>query len=533
VPSIRARPKSRFEGAVAAPHASAARAGADAYSYGGNAIDAALAAAAVLAVVYPHQCSIGGDLFAVVDTGRGEIWSVNGSGAAASAIDVTDFRRRYNEVPDSGPDSVTVPGIVAGWQTIHQLGARLPWPRLLDAAIVAASNGCTVSRSLARGIRFRLPQLLRDPGMRALFLHDDLPLEFGAPLRQPALAATLKRLAREGLQDFYQGAIAADLAHGLERLGSSIARQDLAAHHSELVPALQLDYGDVRLHTSPPNSPGFVLLETVAALDALALPIDPVGPNARSLLHAILVAGEDRDRHLGDPHRTHPPWAELFGRDALGKRLRARNEAAAHAVACGSEPVHGDTVAICTLDSEGTAVSLIQSVFQTLGSGLLEPGTGIILHNRARGFSLAPGAPNELAPRARPAHTLTPLLIGRGCGTLAAVGSMGGRAQPQILAGLLPAILDPGMSLEGALAAPRWVVGARDMGFERPTVAIEAHASQELDSVLNIPAVDRARIPQGDERVGHAQAVRRTHSGRLEAAADPRSDGAAEVCSIP
>jgi len=530
---MRARRDSRLEGAVAAPHADATRAGAEAYSRGGNAIDAALAAAAMLTVVYPHQCSIGGDLFAVVDTGRGEIWSVNGSGAAASAIDGTEFRRRYREIPDSGPDSVTVPGVVAGWQTIHQLGARLPWACVLDSAIVAASSGCTVSRSLARGIRFRLPEIVRDPGMRALFLHGDLPLELGAPLHQPALAATLGRLSREGPRDLYSGGIAADLARGLERLGSSITAEDLAAHQSELVPALKLDHGDVRLHTSPPNSPGFVLLETVAALDALGLPIDPAGPVARSLLHAILMAGADRDRHLGDPRHTHPPWPELLGRDALGKRLRAHNNATAHVVAGGSAPAHGDTVAICAIDSEGTAVSLIQSVFQTLGAGLLEPRTGIILHNRARGFSLVPGAPNELFPRARPAHTLTPLLIGRGSGTVAAVGCMGGRAQPQILVGLLPAIISTGVPLDRALAAPRWVVGARDMGFERTTVAIEADAPRELDSILDIPPLEHVRIPQGDERVGHAQAVRRTDAGRLEAAADPRSDGAADVCSIP
>lgn len=522
-----------FEGAVAAPHLEATRAGARAYAQGGNAIDAALAAAAVLTVVYPHQCSIGGDLFAVVDAGNGEIWSVDGSGAAASAIDVAHFRKRYRQIPDSGPDSLTVPGIVAGWQRVHALGARLPWPCLLESAIVAASDGCTVSRSLARGIRFRLPELLRNPGMRAQFLRDDLPLELGAPLRQPALGATLSRLAREGLQDFYTGGTAADLVLGLERLGSSITAQDLRAHQSECVPALQLDHRGMRLLTSPPNSPGVVLLETVAALDALGIPIEPAGPAARFLLHALLMAAEDRDRYLGDAQRLHPPWAELLRHDRLGKRLQARSAATGRAGAGDPTPAHGDTVAVCTLDSNGTAVSLIQSVFQTFGSGLLEPRTGIVLHNRARGFSLEPGAPNVLAPRARPAHTLTPLLIRRGEITLAAIGSMGGRAQPQILAQLLPAVLDPGLPLDRALAAPRWVVGARDMAFERPTVAIEAGAPPELDAILDVPALDCARIPQGDERVGHAQAVRRAGGGGLEGAADPRSDGTAEVCSIP
>ncbi len=515
-----------MEGAVTTPHYLATEAGAQAYAAGGNAIDAALAAAATLTVVYPHQCSIGGDLFALVDNGVGKVWSVNGSGAAGAEMTAGVMRTRYREMPDSGPDSITVPGVIAGWRTIHGLGALLPCDRLLAPAIRAAADGVPVSPSLANGILVRRPTLMRNAGIRAVFLPGGEPLDVGAVIRQPQLAKTLEGLARDGLADFYTGSLGNRLVTGLKRLGSLLSLADFAEHHTELAVPLQLDHRACQIHTSPPNSQGFMLLEAVAALDSLAIEIESLGSNARHLLWALLLAAEDRDQYLGDPHRVATPWSDLFAPERLRQRLKARaagEQASAAPVA--PIPAHGDTVAVCAIDSSGVAVSLIQSVYQTFGSGLLDPDTGVIFHNRARGFSLTPGAPNELTPRSRPAHTLSPVLIRRNARTVVALGTMGGRAQPQILAQLIPGALDMNAALADVLGAPRWVVGARDMDFARPTVAIEAHAPADLDTILKVDDLDVARIPARDERVGHAQIVRLGSDGSLRAAADPRSDG--------
>jgi gamma-glutamyltranspeptidase len=514
------------KGAVTTPHALASEAGAQAYAAGGNAIDAALAAAATLTVVYPHQCSIGGDLFALVDNGAAQVWSVNGSGAAAANMTADVLRSRYGEMPDGGPDSITVPGIIAGWRTIHGLGALLPLDRLLAPAIRAAADGVPVSPSLASGIRFRRPTLMGNAGIRAVFLPGGDPLAVGALLRQPQLARTLEGLARDGLADFYSGSIGNRLVSGLTRVGSLLSLADFTEHRTELAVPLQLDYRGVRIHTSPPNSQGFMLLEAIAALDTLAIDIESSGRNARYLLWALLLAAEDRDQYLGDPRRVAVPWSDLLAPERLRQRLKAR-AAGKHASAgpAVSIPAHGDTVAVCAIDSSGVAVSLIQSLYQTFGSGLLDPDTGVIFHNRARGFSLSPGAPNELTPRTRPAHTLCPVLIRRNARSVAALGTMGGRAQPQILAQIIPGALEMNASLADVLKSPRWVVGARDMDFARPTVAIEANAPANLDTILNVDDLNVARIPARDERVGHAQIVRLELDGSFQAAADPRSDG--------
>jgi len=521
------------EGAITTPHVLATQAGAQAYADGGNAIDAALAAAATLTVVYPHQCSIGSDLFALVDNGTGQVWSVNGSGAAAAHMTASALRTRYREMPDSGPDSITVPGVIAGWDTLHNLGARLPLARLLKPAIRAAAEGVPVSGSLANGIRFRRSTLLRNAGISALFLPGGEPLSAGAALRQPQLASTLEQLAREGLADFYSGSIGRQLVSGLGRLDSVLSLADFAAHQTELATPLKLDHRGVQIYASPPNSQGFMLLETITALDALGIDIDPLGGNARHLLLALLLSAEDRDRYLGDPRRVAMPLNDLLAPANLRQRLSEKVEGLrTRAGTTGSIPAHGDTVAVCAMDSSGIAVSLIQSLYQTFGSGVLESETGVIFHNRARGFSLTPGAPNELVPRTRPAHTLSPVLIGRDAHTVAALGTMGGRAQPQILAQILSGTLDPKTVLSDVLAAPRWVVGARDLDFARQTVAIELDAPSHLDSILRIDELDVVRIAARDERVGHAQVVRLGADGRLQAASDPRSDGTAHVCAI-
>jgi oxamate amidohydrolase len=514
--------------AIATPHALATQVGVEIFAAGGNAIDAAIGAASTLAVVYPHQCSVGGDLFALVDGGAGRTWAVNGSGAASRSLDVAAFRKRNREIPESGPESVTVPGAVAAWGSIHELGAVLPFARLLRPAIQAAQEGVAVSKSLAAAIQSRSAVLRRDPGMRALFLPEGQALPPDAILRQLPLARTLETLASDGPESLYSGPMGEKFALGLEQLGSTITRLDLAEHRTEVGPPLTLEHRGYRLQTTAPNSQGFCLFAAVAALDAIGVEIDPLGSNAHYLLYALLLAAEDREAYLGDPRRRGVPLPELLAPERLRQRLR-KMAAAPRSTLTASAAAHGDTVAVCTADSDGLAVSLIQSVYQTFGASVLETQTGIILHNRGRGFSLSLGAPNELVPGTRPAHTLMPLLVHKKERLVAAMGTMGGRAQPQILAQLLPGVLAPDMPLAEVLRAPRWVVGSTDIGFGHATVAIESDAPAELDSILAANDLDVQRIPSCSEQVGHAQTVRMARDGALQAASDPRSDGAARV----
>jgi gamma-glutamyltranspeptidase/glutathione hydrolase len=278
----------------------------------------------------------------------------------------------------------------------------------------------------------------------------------------------------------------------------------------------------VQLETSPPNSQGFVLLEALAALEAAGVSQDR--PEAmRLLLRALMLATEDREQYLGDPTRRPVPIDKLMERE----RLRARmvlSKPDVQDLVMRNVPAHGDTVAVCAMDSGGLAVSLIQSVFQLFGCGILEPRTGIIFHNRGRGFSLQPGAPNELVPATRPAHTLTPLVIRKDGQPVAAVGCMGGRAQPQILAQIMPGVLDRHTPLSQTLGAPRWVFGSRDIDFSAPTIGVEANAPTDWDQILRVPEFDLQRIEALSELVGHTQVIRVGKDGALEGASDPRAD---------
>jgi gamma-glutamyltranspeptidase/glutathione hydrolase len=513
--------------AIATPHVLASREAARAFAAGGNAIDAALAAAAMLTVVYPHQCALGGDLFAVVTLPEGRVLSVNGSGAAPARLDVEAIREQFSDMPDVGVVPVTVPGLVAGWQSLHALGARLDLPTLLAGAIGAAADGVAVSRSLEEGIRRREAVMRRDSGLSAIFFVNGRPLARGDMLFQPELAATLRTLARRGLQEFYTGTVARDLVGFLRSRGSALMRHDFARHATRVEAALSLQLPGLELCTSPPNSQGFVLLEAVRALEALGVPLHGAIAGSRSLLRALLVAIEDRERYLGDPDKQPVPLDELF--DA--QRLRARFEQQETPPAAARDvPAHGDTVAVCALDDSGMAVSLIQSVFQLFGCGILDPASGIIFHNRGRGFTLRRGAPNELQAGTRPAHTLTPLIVRSDGKVRAVLGCMGGRAQPQILAQLLPAVLEPARSLEQTLRAPRWVVGSRDIDFESPTIALEDDAPHEWTQILRAPGYEQQRIPALSELVGHAHVIRVGASGAFDAASDPRSDGEAIAC---
>lgn len=483
--------------AVAAPHGGAVDAAEAAVAAGGNAIDAALAAAAVLVVAYPHQCSLGGDLTALVRRPDGRVEALLSLGAAPRGIDVDGLRAAGAGMPGQGPQPVTVPGVVAGWIALAGLGARLGLTPPLRRAAALAAGGTPAVPGLLRAIEARREAVEADPGLRATMLPDGRPLGAGDALLQPALAATLHELADDP-GSFYRGPVAERLAAGLRALGSAIDADDLAAHEVERPEPLSAELAGVRWWAAPPPSQGAT---------ALAL-LDPEIPG--DLLARARDAHDARRRLLGDP-RGGPI-------DVAGMR----RPAPAHGPAVPAPPATGDTVAVTAVDEEGRSVVLIQSVFQTFGAGILEPTTGIVLHNRGATFVLDAEHPAALGPGRRPPHTLCPLL-GEGPGVRVALGCQGGRAQPLILAQVAAATADPGTDLRDALAVPRWVVGDRDLGFAAEAVLAEAGAAVPPGSGLEVVAGGLH-----EDRCGHVQAARATAAG-LEAAADPRADGRAAV----
>lgn len=492
--------------ALAAPHPEAIAAGERAVAAGGNALDAALAAAVMLTVVYPHQCALGGDLIALVRTPAGETTAVIAAGTAPAAI--AEAASGWSEVPRQGPHAVTVPGAVAGWREIAAIGSRHGLSSAFTDAATVAERGFPVSPGLARALATRADAVQADPGMRAVFAPAGTVLDEGDALRQPALAATLRTLADDP-DDFYRGGIARSLVHTLRSGGGTHTVDDFAGYTTEAGPALTRTIGTQTWHVAPPPSVGPVLIGVVAAAVGEQSDSSPSGPR---LVDAAIRGVHARAAALGDPRAGHIDLDLLLD---LGVDVPAPAFAEPRPL--------GDTVAVAALDEEGWGVTIVQSVYQTFGAGLLDPGTGIVLHNRGSAFSTDPASPAAVRPGARPPHTLCPAIVDAPEVTVVA-GCQGGRAQAWILSQILPDAVDPAHDLAAILERPRWVVGDRDLGQpELSLVAEPGVAAEVLDRAAQngLPVV---RFPGPADEAGHVQLVRRAR-GEMTSASDPRADG--------
>lgn len=498
--------------ALAAPHRDAIATGERAVSAGGNALDAALAAAAMLTVVYPHQCGLGGDLIALVRSPAGDTTAVIGAGTAPAAVDAA--AAAWSEVPRQGAHSVTVPGMLAGWRAISGLGARHGLDRALADAATAAVAGVGVSAGLSRALFSRADAVQNDPGLRQVFAPDGALVVEGDVVHQPALGDTLRTLSADP-DDFYRGGVARSLVATLRAGGGTHTLEDFAGYEPEVGPALTRTLGAQTWFVAPPPSVGAVLVGVVAAATDDG-EREPTGPG---LVDAVVRGVHARASMLGDPRS----WDVDL--DAL---LRLRVDPVS---SLSSEPRPlGDTAAVTAVDSDGWAVTIVQSVYQTFGAGLLDPVTGVLLHNRASAFSVDPASPAAIRPGARPPHTLCPAIVETTSATVVA-GCQGGRAQPWILAQLLSDAVNPEQDLPALLARPRWVVGDTDLS--QPTLSLLA----EPDVAANV--LDRGRanglpvvgFPGPVDETGHVQLVRRA-GDHLTSASDPRADGIGAVFGI-
>jgi gamma-glutamyltranspeptidase/glutathione hydrolase len=530
-------------GIVASPHPLATVAGLEALRRGGTAVDAAVAVGATLAVVYPHMTGLGGDSFWLIwDARARRLAALQAAGAAAAAATPELYRGHgLAQIPTRGPlAALTVPGAVDGLWTAHRfsrerLGSAVPWGDLLEAATRHAADGIPVSPCQAR-VTAGATDLLtgRDPALsafRATYLDGDQPLPPGRSLAQPRLARTLEQLAREGGRCFYEGALAGEIGHACEAVGSPLRASDLAAHQARWADPVSVPYRGGVAASVPPPSQGPVALAILGMLDGL-----DVADRAREpadyvhlLVEATKLAFGDRDRWLADPERSAVPMRRLLDPGYLRERSRRirMDRAAPAPVASGID--RGDTIACVTADAAGNCVSLIQSLYHEWGSGVIAGETGVVLQNRGAGFTLDAAHPNVLAPGKRPFHTLTPFMYLRDGRPCLVAGTMGGEGQPQTLVALATRVVDLGLDVQAAVEGPRWVYG-RTWGAPTRALALEARFGDAVAADLARRGHDLRILPPWSDTAGHAQALQLEADGRLVGGGDPRADGPALGC---
>ena len=505
--------KSHPRGAISTSHHLATEAGAAALAAGGTAIDAALAAAATLCVVYPNNVALGGDLVALVRDPAGKIHFLNATGPSAAAQTLEALRAKHGEqLPLRGIDSVSLPGGVCGWNSLHELGAKLPWADHFEAARRYARDGFPNSKSVAQALNDLRSILDQDPGAREVFYPGGEPLAEGETLTQPALANTLDALATGGSREFYEGELAKRWIAGLQSHGSKLSLDDAKNYSAQWDTAIEAGYEGHRVVTGPPNTSGFMLLR---ALQEIAAGIeDPLGAGAGELAHAFAASNAVRAAHLGDPVFDTASGADLIAMQAPVHPLP------------GVPKPSGDTVGLSAVSEDGWAISLVNSVYHGFGAGILDPDTGILFQNRGTSFSLDATSPNAFEPGKRPRHTLMPVLIEHE-GELAWVpATMGGSAQPQIHAQLLLRSL-AGATPHEATHAPRWIV-EEPAADGSVTILVEEDVPLETRTALEGSGFKIKIVPPHTEKLGHSNLIRVTPES-YDAASDPRSDGSAII----
>ena len=512
-------------GMVTAPHYLAAEAGLAVLRDGGNAVEATVAVAATLAVVYPHMTGIGGDGFWVIAEPDGRVHGVHGCGGAASKADLALYAG-LDAVPFRGPLAAnTVAGTISGWAAaLADAGGKLPLARLLRDAITHAEVGVPVTAGGAGIAAAKGAELRIQPGAyAAVFEPDGRPLCEGDILRQPLLAATLRTLAERGLDDFYRGELAGRIAADLADLGSPVSAADLAAHQPTRPAPLSTPIKGVHLYNSAPPTQGFASLVILALFDRLAAD----GPDSFAHVHGVIEATKQafllRDRHCSDPAYHDFDYQGLLDDASALDGLAARIDPD-HALAWPQPPQWGDTCWFAVADAEGRVVSAIQSTYFEFGSGLVLPRTGITWQNRGSSFRLARGGWNALKPGRKPFHTLNPALAVFDDGRTMAYGTMGGEGQPQTQAALFTRYAHYGVDLQAAISAPRWLLG-RTWGEQSTTLKLEDGFDEGLYAALAAAGHDVERVGPLTATMGHAGAIVRHADGALEGATDPRSDG--------
>lgn len=448
---------------VATSQPLAAQAGLRMLARGGNAVDAAIAAAAMLTIVEPVSNGLGSDAFAILWDGS-QLHGLNASGPAPAAWTPEYFQRRYGTdargfaaQPMRGWDTVTVPGAIAAWGALHARFARLPFADLLAPAIEIAERGHAVAPIVARKWATNAPLLAEQPGFREAFMPFGRAPAAGELFRLPAAAATLRHLARHGARSYYEGEIAERIAAFSAAAGAAMTMSDLAGFEPEFVSPIATTYRGYSIHELPPNGQGIAALMALGILDHFDLSTLPVdGPDSQHLqIEAMKLAFADLYRYIADPAAMELSAADLLDPGYLAGRAALIDPTTAHMPAAG-RPQAGGTVYLSTADESGAMVSFIQSNYMGFGSGVVVPEFGISLQNRGFGFSMDPASANVVAGGKRPFHTIIPGFVTRNGGPVLSFGVMGGDMQPQGHVQSLVRLLDYHQQPQAACDAPRW-----------------------------------------------------------------------------
>ena len=519
-------------GMAVAPNALASQSAMAVLREGGNAVEAMIAAAATIAVVYPHMNSIGGDGFWLISRPGEAPRGLEACGASAASASIDTYRAQgISAIPFRGRLAAnTVAGTISGWDAAYQysqqaLGGRLPLTRLLGDAIDYGRDGIPVTRSQALCTAGKRDELMAVPGFAQTFLHDGAAPQAGTRFVQSRLAATLDHLARHGLDDFYRGELAQSMASDLAAVGSPVSLADLNRHEAVWKTPLALQHSLGKIYNMPPPTQGVVSLMILGQLDRLFnADMDPLGA---SYVHACVEATKQafkiRDREITDPaHMRIDPQGLLdpAALDAMAQALSADR-----ALPWGQGKGPADTVWMGVIDKDGVAVSFIQSIYHEFGSGIVLDQSGVNWQNRGCSFSLDPAARNPLMGGRKPFHTLNPAMAHFDDGRIMVYGNMGGDGQPQSQSAVFSRIANFGMNPQAAIDAPRWLLG-RTWGQVSDTLKLEARFPQATVDALRALGHEVDVLLPYDETMGHAGAVVMHPGGLFEGGSDPRSDGA-------
>jgi len=516
------------QGMVVAPHHLAAQAGLAVLREGGNAVEAMVAAASTVAVVYPHMNSIGGDNFWLIaepTKAPVAIMACGGAGERATA----DFYRGHASIPPRGPLAAnTVAGAISGWDAAlavsRRWGGRLPLGRILADAISYGRNGAPVTVSQHKNTTAKLPELKDVPGYAGQFLVNGAPPAVASLFRQPRLAATLERLAQAGLDDFYRGEIAAANAADLARIGSPVTAADLRAHRALETTPLRVNLRSGVVYNVPPPTQGLASLMILGVFDRLGC----AEAEGFAFLHRLVESTKQaflvRDRVVTDPAYMADDPASFLTDSRLAE-MAGRIDPQ-RALPWPAPAQSGDTVWLGVIDGQGRAVSLIQSIYWEFGSGVVLGDTGVLWQNRGVSFSLSDTALNVLRPGRKPFHTLNPALAQLADGRLIVYGTMGGEGQPQTQAAVFARHVLFGQELQAAVTAPRWLLG-RTWGAASTNLKLESRFDPSVIEALRNAGHDVEVLAPFTDIMGHAGGIVRHPSGVLEGAADPRGDGVA------
>lgn len=512
------------QGMAATSHPSSTLAAVQVLQEGGSAMDAAIAACAVQCVVEPGSTGIGGDCFALYsEQGSDRISAFNGAGWTPKAIDVDALTASGDKfLPRQSAHAITVPGAVDAWTTLHARFGKLPLSRLLAPAIAFAEDGYAVAPRAAQDWKMQSNLISATPEGQALLMVDGATPTAGSVHRQPQLAASLRAIAKDGRKAFYEGEIAEHLVDYLRSKGGAHTLEDFAEYQGEFVEPIRIAYRDYEIHECPPPGQGMVALVLLNILKQQAIASDPLSAQRLQMeIDATRAAYSVRDALLADPKFADLDMDYILS-DAFALRVSQGDLADAVKAAMHRQGVeHKDTVYISVVDKDRNCASFINSIFHPFGSGLVDPKTGILLHNRGQSFELQPGHLNCIAPRKRPLHTIIPGMATKQGRVEYVFGVMGGHYQAMGHAHFVSKVLDYGLNVQAASDLPRL--------FPIPGKhAVECESTMPAQTIAQLQAMGYQLEAPAQPAIGGCQAIRIDWSqGSLQGASDHRKDGCA------